>query len=80
MSPLIILDRGKDVGRVVTVTVIGAFKPTPVLNACFVESTAYMALSRTERRGKGALRPGATPQTSPMDSRDLPTHSIRIAT
>ena len=57
-SPLVILDMGREVGGLVTVTVTGISSPAPTLNACFSESTAYMALSPSQNDGESRYAPG----------------------
>lgn len=57
-SPLVILDMGKEVGGLVTVTVNSISSPAPTLNACFSESTAYMALNPSQNNGESNYAPG----------------------
>lgn len=57
-SPLVILDMGQEVGGWVRVHVISETSQAPTLQACFSESTAFMALKPGQNDGEAAYAPG----------------------
>jgi len=58
LSPLIVLDMGREVGGWVRVYVASESSPAPSLHACFSESTAFMALQPGENDGETSHAPG----------------------
>ncbi len=88
-SPLVILDMGKEVGGLVSVTVSGVSSPAPTLQACFSESTAYMALQPYQNDGESNYAPGCdtaninnglpgVPYTYDSDSHLIPVVSSKV--
>ncbi len=88
-SPLVILDMGKEVGGLVSVTVSGVSSPAPTLQACFSESTAYMALQPYQNDGESNYAPGCdsanifnglpgVPYTWDSDSHVIPVVASKV--